>query len=204
VRPGLLLTIAAPGGADKIANQDPASYKNAVDWVNIMTYDFRGAFDAAGPTNFHSNLYPSPNDPGTGVVKNYAVDTAVQAFLNAGMPANKLVIGVPFYGRGWTGVGAGNNGLYQAAGGGARGTYEAGIEDYKVLKNAPGTVYRDPITKQMWKYDGSNFWSYDDPEVIATKMAYIKARGLGGAMAWALDGDDAQGSLAKAIDAGLR
>ncbi|MBZ9713579.1 glycosyl hydrolase family 18 protein [Deinococcus multiflagellatus] len=203
-KPGLLLTIAAPGGPDKIANQDPAAYKNAVDWVNIMTYDFRGAWDATGPTNFHSNLYPSPNDPGTGVVKSYSVDTAVNAFLNAGMPANKLVIGIPFYGRGWTGVPGTNNGLYQSATGAARGTYEAGYEDYKVLKNAPGTVYRDAATKQMWKYDGTNFWSYDDPEVIATKMAYVKQKGLGGAMAWALDGDDAQGTLAKAIDSGLR
>ncbi|MBZ9751585.1 cellulose binding domain-containing protein [Deinococcus sp. HMF7604] len=201
---GLLLTIAAPGGADKIANQDPAAYKNAVDWVNIMSYDFRGAWDATGPTNFHSNLYPSPNDPGTGVTKNYSVDTAVTAFLNAGMPANKLVIGVPFYGRGWTGVTNANSGLYQRATGAARGTYEAGYEDFKVLKTAPGTIYRDPVTKQMWKFDGTTFWSYDDPEVIATKMAYIKQKGLGGAMAWSLDGDDAQGTLAKAVANGLK
>lgn len=204
LRSGLLLTIAAPGGPDKIANQDPAGYRSAVDWVNIMTYDFRGAWDATGPTNFHSNLYASPQDPGTGVTRTYSVDTAVTAFLNAGMPASKLVVGIPFYGRGWKGVPATNNGLYQSATGAASGTYEAGYEDFKVLKNAPGTVYRDATTKQMWKYDGSTFWSYDDPEVIATKMAYIKQKGLGGAMAWSLDGDDAQGTLAKAIAAGLK
>lgn len=204
VRPGLLLTIAAPGGPDKISNQDPAGYKNAVDWVNIMTYDFRGAWDATGPTNFHSNLYTDPNGPGAAPAKTYSVDTAVNAFLAAGMPANKIVIGVPFYGRGWTGVPSGNNGLYQSASGPARGTYEAGIEDFKVLKNAPGTVFRNATTGQMWKYDGTNFWSYDDETVIAAKMAYIKSKGLGGAMAWSLDGDDSTGTLAKAVANGLR
>ncbi|MDK2012008.1 MULTISPECIES: glycosyl hydrolase family 18 protein [unclassified Deinococcus] len=204
LRPGLLLTIAAPGGPDKIANQDPAGYRAAVDWVNIMTYDFRGAWDAGGPTNFHSNLYTDPNGPGSGPVKTYSVDTAVNAFLNAGMPANKIVVGVPFYGRGWTGVPNVNNGLYQSASGPARGTYEAGIEDYKVLKNAPGTVFRSATTGQMWKYDGATFWSYDDEQVIAAKMAYIRSRGLGGAMAWSLDGDDAQGTLAKAVANGLK
>ncbi|MHA0043607.1 glycosyl hydrolase family 18 protein [Deinococcus sp. PEB2-63] len=204
VRPGLLLTIAAPGGPDKIANQDPAGYRAAVDWVNIMTYDFRGAWDAGGPTNFHSNLYTDPNGPGSGPAKTYSVDTAVNAFLNAGMPANKIVIGVPFYGRGWTGVPGANNGLYQSASGPARGTYEAGIEDYKVLKTAPGTVFRNATTGQMWKYDGTTFWSYDDEQVIAAKMAYVKSKGLGGAMAWSLDGDDAQGTLAKALANGLK
>ena len=204
VRAGYLLTIAAPGGPDKITNQEPAAYKDAVDWVNIMTYDFRGAWDATGPTNFHSNLYPSPQDPGVGVVKSYSVDTSVNAFLNAGMPASKLVIGLPFYGRGWKGVPSTNNGLYQSATGAATGTYEAGYEDFKVLKSAPGTIYRDTVTKQMWKYDGTNFWSYDDPEVMAIKTAYIKAKGLGGAMIWSLDGDDAQGTLAKAIATGLK
>ncbi|GHF39256.1 chitinase [Deinococcus metalli] len=204
LKPGSLLTIAAPGGADKIANQDPAAYRDAVSWVNIMTYDFRGAWDSTGPTNFHSNLYTDPNGPGTAPARTYSVDAAVTAFLNAGMPASKIVIGVPFYGRGWTGVPGAGNGLYQSATGAARGTYEAGIEDYKVLKNAPGTVYRSGVTGQMWKYDGTTFWSYDDETVIAAKMAYIKSRGLGGAMAWSLDGDDATGTLARAISNGLK
>ncbi|WP_084571251.1 glycosyl hydrolase family 18 protein [Deinococcus misasensis] len=198
------LTIAAPGGVDKLANQEPNLYKDYLDFINIMTYDFRGAWDATGPTNFHSNLYPNPNDPGTGVVKNYSVDTIVNAFLTAGVPANKLVIGIPFYGRGWTGVTNTNNGLYQRATGAARGTYEAGIEDYKVLKNFAGTKYRDPVTKQMWVFDGTTFWSYDDEQVILEKTNYIKAKGLGGSMVWSLDGDDANATLAKAIYNGLK
>jgi chitinase len=60
-------------------------------------------------------------------------------------------------------------------------------------------VYYHPVTKQLWKYDGSNFWSYDDVTVIQTKVNYIKANNLGGAMSWEIDGDDAQGSLTNAM-----
>jgi len=100
-----------------------------------------------------------------------------------------------YYGRGWRGVGSANNGLYQSA----NGEYEAGIDNYNVLVSKPGTVYRSPVTKQMWKYDGNEFWSYDDPEVLTTKMNYIKERGLGGSMAWSMDDEDKAATLSKTI-----
>ena len=117
-----------------------------------------------------------------------------------GAPANKLVVGVPAYGRGWTGVPNVNNGLYQN-GSAAPGTYEAGNEDYDVLKNRPGTVFRDNTNGAVWKYDGSTFWSYDDPQLVQSKGAYVKANGLGGLMLWSLDGDD--GALVTAMQTGL-
>jgi chitinase len=108
-----------------------------------------------------------------------------------GVPASKLQIGVPFYGRGWTGVAPGPNGdgLYQTASGAAKGTYEAGFEDYKVLKTAAGTLRTHAITGADWKYDGSNFWTYDTPTTIQNKAAYAKAKGLGGIFSWEADGD---------------
>ncbi|MGH8878341.1 MAG: glycosyl hydrolase family 18 protein, partial [Stackebrandtia sp.] len=98
---------------------------------------------------------------------------------------------------GWTGVGADNNGLYQEGTGPAPGSYEEGIEDYKLVKDKPGEVFRDDTNLAMWKYDRSQFWSYDDPEMVTQKLAYIAERGLGGAMIWSLDGDD--GSLVAAM-----
>ena len=68
-----------------------------------------------------------------------------------------------------------------------------------MLINKPGTVYRSAVTKQMWKYNGDEFWSYDDPEVLSAKMTYIKARGLGGSMAWSMEGEDANATLSKTI-----
>ncbi len=111
---------------------------------------------------------------------------------------------MPFYGRGWTGVPGGNDGLYQSATGAAPGTYEAGFEDYKVLVSQPGfTIYRHPTTRQLWAYDGTTFWSYDDAETLIEKMHYVRDQGLGGAMIWSMDGDTANGELISAVNQGL-
>ncbi|SDW65751.1 chitinase [Lysobacter enzymogenes] len=201
VRPGLLLTVAVGAGVDKIRVTDPGAYHQYLDFINVMTYDFHGAWDPK--TGHHSALYASPNDPSTGDQKLYNSNDAIQAFITRGVPASKLNLGIGFYGRGWTGVQNVANGLYQN-GTAAQGTYEAGIEDYKVLKNKPGTIYTDATARATWKYDGSTFWSYDSPQLINEKMQYVKAQNLGGAFFWEFSGDDATGSLATAIDDGLK
>jgi chitinase len=71
-----------------------------------------------------------------------------------------------------------------------------------VLKNRPGTVFRDDANGAVWKYDGTTFWSYDDPQLIQAKGQYVKSGGLGGLMMWSLDGDD--GSLVTAMQTGLQ
>jgi chitinase len=65
------------------------------------------------------------------------------------------------------------------------------------------TRYWDPLAATNWYYDGTNFWSYDDPASISIKMAYVRMLGLGGAMAWSLDGDDSSGTLMNAVYQGL-
>jgi chitinase len=201
VRPGLLLTIAPGAGVDKIAATDPGQYHQYLDFINVMTYDFHGAFEPR--TNHHSALFASPNDPSTGDVKFYNSNDAIEAFLARGVPASKLNLGIGFYGRGWTNVANINNGLYQT-GSAAPGTYESGIEDYKVLKDRPGTIYTDVNSRATWKYDGSTFWSYDTPALITEKMNYVKVQNLGGAFFWEFSGDDAQGTLAKTVGNGLQ
>lgn len=195
------LTAAVGAGVDKIRNTEVAVYAKSLDWVNVMTYDFNGAWNATGPTNFQSHLYRDPAAPATGDAQFYTVNDAVQTMVQAGMPRAKINVGIPFYGRGWKGVkpGAANNGLYQAATGAGAGTYEAGIEDYKVLKTRTAAkVYYHPVTMQLWTYDGNEFWSYDDPTVIRTKIKYVKDQQLGGLFSWSLDGDDAQNTLLNA------
>lgn len=202
------LTVAIGVGKDKIDMTEPAKYAQYLDWINMMSYDYNGGWAAQGPTDFQSHLYADPASPNyldskTGqrsLVSFYNTHDAVTQLLGAGVPASKLVLGVPFYGRGWTGVASGNNGLYQKAGSAAKGTYEAGIEDYKVLKNAPGQVFVHPVTKQSWKFDGSTFWSYDTPEVIQTKVDYAKQHGLGGVFSWSLDGDTSNAELTRAMN----
>jgi len=201
VRPGLLLTIAAGAGVDKVRVTNPAAYSQYLDYINVMTYDFHGTWDAR--TNHHSALFDSPNDPSTGDQALYNSNDAMEAFLTRGVPASKLNLGIGFYGRGWTGVPNVNNGLYQT-GSAAPGTYEAGNEDYKVLKDRPGTIYTDANARATWKYDGNTFWSYDTPAMVTEKMGYVKAQNLGGAFFWEFSGDDAAGTLVNTINNGLK
>ena len=194
VRPGLLLTIAAPAGPDKIDKIEVDKIHKSLDFINLMTYDFHGAWE--NTTNFQSSLYEAAGDPSP---DKFSVDGATQLWLQGGTPANKLVIGVPFYSRGWQGVPSTNNGLWQSSSGAAPGTYEAGIEDYKVMKSRGFTRYFNEETQAAWIYGNGQFWTYDDPAIMKIKMDYIKSKGLGGVMFWELSGDTANGELITAL-----
>ena len=195
---GHLLTGTVGVGYDKIEATDPAGYIQPMDWLNLMTYDYQGGWDPKGPTDHQANLYDDPKSPRYGKPGYTSTDGVVKKLLAAGVPAEKMVLGVPFYGRGWTGVTNANDGLYQAATGAATGTWEAGIEDYKVLKAKPGTVHHD-AKGQSFKFDGTTFWTYDSPQAIASKIAFVKQHGLGGMFAWELSGDTLDGELTKAM-----
>jgi chitinase len=180
---------ATPGG--KIDAADYAGAAPYVDWYNPMTYDFFGAWDAAGPTAPHSPLTSYSGIPKA----DFHTSATIAKLKGLGIPASKLLLGIGFYGRGWTGV-------TQSAPGGtatgpAAGTYEQGIDDYKVLKAkcpATGTVAGTAYAKC-----GNDWWSYDTPATIATKMNYKNQQGLGGTFFWELSGDTANGELIKAI-----
>ncbi|MFF8635511.1 glycosyl hydrolase family 18 protein [Streptomyces pilosus] len=194
-----LVTAAITADGSEGGKIDAADYGGAaqyLDWYNVMTYDYFGAWDKAGPTNPHSPLTSFPGIPKEG----FNSAAAIAKLKAKGVPASKLLLGIGFYGRGWTGV-------TQSAPGGtatgpAPGTYEAGIEDYKVLKNtcpATGT-----FAGTAYAHCGTNWWSYDTPATIKTKMAWAKQQGLGGAFFWEFSGDTANGELAGAIDSGLK
>jgi chitinase len=192
------LTAFLPADIAKIDAGIGVGVFNSLTFATVQGYDFYGPW---GPqTNHQSQLRNPANNPAP-ANQRFSVSDAINKYLSIGAPANKLVVGLPAYGRGWTGVPNVNNGLYQN-GSAAPGTFEAGIEDYDVLKNRAGTVFRDTANGAMWKYDGSTFWSYDDPTLIQSKGAYVKSSGLGGLMIWSLDGDD--GSLVSAMQTGLQ
>ncbi|MFJ7946780.1 glycoside hydrolase family 18 protein [Streptomyces sp. NPDC096354] len=192
---GNLVTSAITADGSDGGKLDAVDYGGAaqyVDWYNPMTYDFFGAWDAQGPTAPHSPLTSYTGIPKEG----YTSDAAVTKLKALGVPASKLLLGIGFYGRGWTGVTQDAPG--GTATGAAAGTYEAGIEDYKVLKGscpATGTV-----AGTAYAHCGSNWWSYDTPASIATKMDYKNQQGLGGTFFWELSGDTANGELIKAIN----
>ncbi|SNX64064.1 chitinase (glycosyl hydrolase family 18) [Streptomyces sp. TLI_55] len=194
-----LVTAAITADASSGGKIDAADYGGAsayLNWYNVMTYDYFGAWDKTGPTAPHSPLTSYSGIPKAG----FNSADAIAKLKAKGVPSSKLLLGIGFYGRGWTGV-------TQAAPGGtatgpATGTYEAGIEDYKVLKTscpATGTV-----GGTAYAYCGSNWWSYDTPATIGTKMTWAKNQGLGGAFFWEFSGDSSNGELVSAINSGLQ
>ncbi|RZQ63180.1 glycoside hydrolase family 18 protein [Amycolatopsis suaedae] len=189
-----LVTAAITGDGSSGGKLDAADYAGAArhfDWYNVMTYDYFGAWAAQGPTAPHSPLTSYNGIPAQG----FNSDAVIQKLKGKGVPASKLLLGLGFYGRGWTGV-------TQAAPGGtatgpAPGTYEQGIEDYKVLKSkcpANGT-----IAGTAYAHCGNQWWSYDTPATIRGKVGYARTQGLGGTFFWELSGDTSNGELITAI-----
>jgi chitinase len=205
-----LLTIAAPAGPKTYANVELDRIHAHLDWINLMTYDFHGGWSPL--TNFNAPLYPSSKDPSADetVRKSFNVDSAVKAYLAAGVPADKLVVGVPFYGRGWGGVKNVNDGLYQPrAQALPKGTWEAGVFDWKDLAaNQVGKsrCFWHDEAKVPWLYDEKSgvMISYDDPESLRQKAEYVRKNNLGGVMFWELSADDAQATLLGALHEVLR
>jgi chitinase len=204
--PDALVTAAVPGDVDKLDAADYAAAAKSVDWLGAMTYDYFGtaADDGTGdgrngvrgPTAPHSPLTAYPGIPSEAAT----TDATITKLLDLGIPARKVLLGLGFYGRGWTGVGDPNPG--GTATGPADGNYEKGIEDYAVLAarcpptgTAGGTAYARC---------GDQWWGYDTPETIKTKMAYAKSKSLGGAFAWELSGDTPAADLLTAVSDGLR
>jgi chitinase len=190
VRPGLLLTAALPAPAELYKNFELKKIAASMDYLSIMAYDLH--WDSEPMTFLHSPLFHDPRDPSRPPFDTRNGDFAVRGFLAAGVPAAKIVLGVPFYGKGWTGVKDENHGLYQHATGPARAD-----GSYRALKDLRGRsdryYYKEAATCSVW--NNNNFWSYDCPEAMRKKMAYIRERRLGGVMFWELSHDTADGEL---------
>ncbi|WP_354640069.1 glycosyl hydrolase family 18 protein [Kitasatospora camelliae] len=199
-------TAAAVGaGQDKIMNVETDKLGPYLTFLDVMTYDMHGAWDAKGPTNHQAPLYSNPNDPMTPAKPGngkYSVDAAIKAWtvgdpeygIKGGFPANKINMGIPFYYRGWTGVPAGaNNGLFQSATGpatgGAMSGNVGGIRMYKELNgfvDNPAYTYWDDAAKTAYFYDGTTFWTGENERSIQAKIDYAHCNGLGGSFAFSL------------------
>jgi chitinase len=197
-----LLTAFLPASSDKIrAGFEVPDIFGPLDFGNVQGYDFHGAWEAT--TNHQSNLTTSRSDPSS---PRYSDDSVVREYLRRDAPPKRIVVGVPFYSRGWTGVAPANNGLYQTSTGAAPGRWEAGVEDYKVAQQFSSkgyTRYEDNQAGAAWLFDGTTFWTFDDPLVMAAKAEYARHSRLDGIMFWELSGDTPNGELDAAIANGL-
>jgi chitinase len=190
------LAIAASAGPRAITTLELARIVPLLDFINVMTYDYHAG---SARTGFNSPLYAAQGDP----TPEFNIDATMRRLMEAGVPAAKLLLGIPFYGRAYGGVASANNGMFQPATGPAEG-WKAGDGDWRVLSR---TRLKDPryvrhweaSARVPWLYDASTgTWvSYDDVESVGEKVRYVREKGLGGVMIWEIGGDD--GSLISVI-----
>lgn len=188
-----LLTAAGSASPDTMKHFELSEIHKLLDWINLMTYDFHVATEPV--TGFLAPLYGSPRDPNPDSRSFFNADAAVRGYLAAGVPANKIVLGIPFYGRAWEG--ATGDGLFAPATGPAPAKYEFGYMDYTEILNGPLQKYQrswDGDAKVPWLFDPASgtFITYDDAESIQWKVKYIRENNLGGAMIWELGLDGGQ------------
>ncbi|MDW2800368.1 glycosyl hydrolase family 18 protein [Clostridium boliviensis] len=191
-----LLTIAGGADASYVKNVELSALAQYLDYANIMTYDLHGTWDP-----YTDLLAPLYNNNDYSPQYKTSVDSAVSTWLNAAFPADKLVMGVPFYGYLYSSVNNSNNGLYQTYGGANSISYKDIKTNY--LNKTGYTRYFHSQSKVPWLFNGTIFISYEDPESIAYKADYIKSRNLGGAMIWELS-QDSNNELLNTLYNGLK
>lgn len=192
-----MLTIAAGAQADYLKNVEPDKIFPVLDYINLMTYDFVGGWDSI--TGHHTNLYTPKLDSNASSCKK-----SVGLFIHAGVPSEKLVLGIAFYGKGWKDVSAKNNGLIQLGKGYGPGySYKSIKESYL---NKRGFVrYFDSSARAPYIYNADSLImiTYEDPESVKFKCEFIKEQKLGGAMFWEYSSDSSD-ELITAINKGLK
>ena len=198
-----LITIAVPAGGNHLAKYEMPKLAKLLDFVSLMTYDFHGSNSRIA--HFNSPLSSAADDP----TPQYNIKASVSAYLAGGLPHDRLVVGVPFYGYGMSPVPDSMHGRFQPVGPRdttvARPKWTGAVRFYDI-KN----VLADGF-ERYWDADASvpylynalthTFVSYDDVESISAKARFVHDNNLGGIMIWELSGDD--GTLLPAINAEL-
>jgi chitinase len=190
-RPGLTLSIAAGHSPRMYEGVDMSVIAGLVDQFGLMMYDFIGPWSET--TGFVAPLLAVRGHGGS-------IDSGVTAYLDAGVPAQKILMGVPFYGYGWKQVITTDDGLFQ------QGQSIRGDKPYSYISTlvTNSTLHRDGDSQAPWLFDGDSFWTYEDATSIQRKAGYAVQRGLGGLMVWELSEDDPSATLLRAAHRALR
>lgn len=181
---GQLVTIAAAAGQRYLDHTNMAAAHRHLDFVNLMTYDYAGAWSAR--TAHHANLYPSASGGASS-------SRAVEQMVAAGVPASKVVLGAAFYGYEWRGVEGGSDGLGRPFSGAVTARSYADLEAGFIDRGGFRRVWDEGAqAPTLWNAASRTFISYEDPASVAAKAAYARSQGLGGLMYWQHHHDPAE------------
>jgi chitinase len=201
-----LLTVATPagtwqqGGAYSVGDSyDLAALAHAADWLNVMTYDMNNIFSPVSGFNTPLGTDPGDKEPQPQRSSDN-LTSAVRYYESQGVPASRIMLGVAFYGRGFTGVSSRDAGLYSRYSGGYAET------PWKTIRaqflTSPDWVRHWSITAQApWLYNDRQhiFFTYDDPISLGLKADFARREHLGGVMIWVLGEDDPGNCLLQAL-----
>lgn len=188
-------TINKPGPANytKLRLQEMTPY---LDFYNLMAYDFAGSWSPVA--GHQANIYPSSTDPAS---TPFSIVAALQHYAHVGLvPSEKIVLGMPMYGRAFTDT----NGPGTAFNGVGQGSWENGVWDYKDLPRSGATEHLDRSIGASWGYDSATrtMVSYDTLEMEEIKAGFVRQQKLGGVMWWESSGDKG-GKTAEKADGSL-
>jgi chitinase len=193
----LFVTIATGASQEFLDHTEMDKVQKYVDTINLMAYDYYEP--GSGPiTGHHAPLFANPADPEKASAAN-----SVEEYEKAGVPAEKIVLGVPFYGHVWGQVPGTNHGLFQPGKEVPHSYAQYGAGPDAMLKN--GFIrYWDPIAEAPYLYNAEKqiFMSYEDPESLALKCKYVLAHQLKGIMFWDYE-SDSSGALLDAVNDGF-
>jgi chitinase len=191
-----LVTTALPGNQAIFTHTDMAQAQQYLNFINVMSYDF---FTGGSLAGHHTNLYE------TGKVTNeQSGDLAVKRYKQAGVPAEKLVLGIAFYGRAWQLQTDDPDAHPRSIVKVERGNGYTFIKD-SLLTNPAYKRHWDRKAKAPYLYNANlkRFVSYDDEQSVKAKCRYVKKKGLAGVMFWEY-ASDPKGYLLGEIDMKLR
>lgn len=153
------------------------------DYINLMSYDYADGGDTI--SGHHTNLYISSTD-----TNQYSAHRSIQAFIAAGVPPSKIVMGIAFYGKAWQMQSGDNNGLYRRTVKSVRGGGYTYLKDSLVNRNGYKEYWDGAANAPyLFNADSNIFISYDNERSVKSKCQYVKDHHLAGAMFWEYSGD---------------
>lgn len=199
-----LLTAVTTAYWNHLQDLDVSEIAPYLDWFNVMAYDLSDMNPqyASHSSSLFAWRKTSHEKAGAQALAN--ADAAVKWYFSNGVPAEKIVLGVPFYGTVWTGVSATNHGLFQSFTG--REGEGDGVPFRKVHRElASYTRFWDEKAQAPWLYSSSGVMiSYEDEQSLTAKVQYVRQNRLGGIMFWEISEDDEDFDLVQTIYTQMR